>query len=598
MIIQNLSQGTPEWHEYRAKHFNASEAPAMLGVSPYKTRNDLLKQMATGIAPEVDEFTQSLFDDGHRFEDLSRQHAEKIIGSDLYPVTGSEGRLSASFDGLTMNRKIVWEHKTLNNEIRQATCAAELGIHLRVQMEQQLMLANAEKCLFMATKWNKDTGVLLEEVHHWYESDPELRTRLIQGWTQFAVDLENYAPVHIDEKPEAKAVIELPALFLQAEGKVVSSNLEAFGKALQEHLKETRELVYLTDQDFADAESRAKLYRETCKKIDLAEDAMLAQTGGIDEARRLLSLWREDLRVTALQIEKDCKKNKESKQLSIISDAKTAFASFIAELQSSIAPITLQHTTPNFADAIKGKRLFSAMTDAVQTMLANAKIEYNQVATAIAANLNWFKAHDEYRFLFNDLQTIVYKKSDDFQLLVTSRISEHKKREAEKLEAQREQLRIEAEAKAKADIQREQALINEKAAEAERKAAADLKAAQDKLNAEAEAQRIAAAKLAADQLAFEQAKQEAPALPVQPIKVATAEIVNIAESKNEAPTLTLGKIGARLGFALTADFLRGLGFEPAARERGATLYRESDWTNICSTLIDHIEGARNQQQAA
>lgn len=578
MQIQNLIQGSPEWIAYRANHFNASDAPAMLGVSPYKTRNDLLKEMATGITPEVDAFTQALFDKGHRFESLARSIAEEIIGDDLYPVTGSEGKLSASYDGLTANRKVCFEHKSLNKDILAATCASDLGIHLHVQMEQQIMIAEADKCLFMASEWD-DQGNLIQEVHHWYFPNAELRERLVQGWCQFAEDLKNFVPVEIDEKPEGKAAIELPALFLQAEGRLVNSNMEAFGAALTAHLEETRKMVYVTDQDFADADKRAKLYRETCEKLTLTKQAMLAQTVSIDEAFRMIDTWHEDLRTTALQIEKDCKKNKESKQLSIITDAKAEFSTFIAELQTGISPITLSYTMPQFAEAIKGKRLFSAMTDAVQTMLANAKIEHSQVASGISTNLNWFKEHEEYRFLFNDLQSIVYKKSDDFQLLVTSRIAEHKQREADKLEAQRAQIRLEEEAKA----------------------AAELQAAQDKIAAEAEAQRIAAEKLAADQLAVEQEKQAIAAQAAQPVKVAApviAEVVSITESKNEAPTLTLGKIGQRLGFALTADFLRSIGFEPAARERGATLYRESDWTKICSTLIAHIEGARNQQQAA
>ena len=53
MQIVNVQQGTPEWFEHRAQSLNASDAPAMMGVSPYKTRSQLIKEMATGITPEV-----------------------------------------------------------------------------------------------------------------------------------------------------------------------------------------------------------------------------------------------------------------------------------------------------------------------------------------------------------------------------------------------------------------------------------------------------------------------------------------------------------------------------------------------------------------
>ena len=101
MKTHNLTQGSPEWLAYRATHFNASDAPAMLGCSPHKTRTELMHEMHTGLTPEVDAATQRIFDDGHRFEALARPLAEAIIGEELYPVVGSLGKLSASFDFLS-----------------------------------------------------------------------------------------------------------------------------------------------------------------------------------------------------------------------------------------------------------------------------------------------------------------------------------------------------------------------------------------------------------------------------------------------------------------------------------------------------------------
>ena len=59
MITHNLVQGTPQWHAYRAAHDNASDAPAMMGVSSYKTRDQLIAERATGIVPEVDAATRT-----------------------------------------------------------------------------------------------------------------------------------------------------------------------------------------------------------------------------------------------------------------------------------------------------------------------------------------------------------------------------------------------------------------------------------------------------------------------------------------------------------------------------------------------------------
>ena len=55
MITHNVKQGSKEWHEFRARHFAASDAPAMMGVSPHKTRSELLREKATGEVRAVSE---------------------------------------------------------------------------------------------------------------------------------------------------------------------------------------------------------------------------------------------------------------------------------------------------------------------------------------------------------------------------------------------------------------------------------------------------------------------------------------------------------------------------------------------------------------
>jgi predicted phage-related endonuclease len=137
----------------------------MLGVSPYKTRAALLRELATGIGAEVDAATQQRFDDGHRFEALARPLAEQIIGEELYACVGVDGRYSASFDGLTLMGETAWEHKTLSESLREAILRAEAGEDItgadlpemyRAQMEHQCMVSDAQRVLFMATRWEGD----------------------------------------------------------------------------------------------------------------------------------------------------------------------------------------------------------------------------------------------------------------------------------------------------------------------------------------------------------------------------------------------------------------------------------------------------------
>ena len=50
--IVKLVQGSPEWHEHRRNHRNASETPAVLGVSPWTTPFQLW-QIKTGRAIKI-----------------------------------------------------------------------------------------------------------------------------------------------------------------------------------------------------------------------------------------------------------------------------------------------------------------------------------------------------------------------------------------------------------------------------------------------------------------------------------------------------------------------------------------------------------------
>ena len=68
MQTHDIIQGTPEWRAHRAAYYNASDAPAMMGCSPYKTRAALVQQIATGIEPEHDAATLQRFANGHKYE--------------------------------------------------------------------------------------------------------------------------------------------------------------------------------------------------------------------------------------------------------------------------------------------------------------------------------------------------------------------------------------------------------------------------------------------------------------------------------------------------------------------------------------------------
>jgi putative phage-type endonuclease len=184
MKIVNLTQNTPEWSKYRQDFRNASDAPAMMGVSKYKSRDKLIADLVDGVKKPAKKL-QALFDLGHETEALARPVAELILGCSLQPyVVNDGGYISASLDGSVEDFSVIWEHKMLNDRIRRCK---ELDIDYRVQMEQQLYVTGAKKCLFLATKW--DGIEIVDSRAMFYYPDMVLRERILEGWKIFNKDL-------------------------------------------------------------------------------------------------------------------------------------------------------------------------------------------------------------------------------------------------------------------------------------------------------------------------------------------------------------------------------------------------------------------------
>jgi putative phage-type endonuclease len=448
-ITHDVQQGTTAWHALRAQHYTASEAAAMLGVSKYQSRADLLRQKATGIAPDVSDSQQRIFDRGHTAEADARPIAVEIIGEELYPCTVTRAvdgmPLLASCDGITLDDKILWEHKLINQELRQGK---ELDIHYRVQIEQQLLVTGAETCLFMASDGTEEDCVYV-----WYDTDPELRQRIIDGWEQFDEDLKNYQHVEPEILPVGTAPDTLPALRIELTGMVTSSNLDLFKTAALELISGVNTDLQ-TAQDFADAEKAIKWAKEVESKLTASKDHAISQTASIDELFRALDEIKETARTTRLTLEKLVKQRKESLKIEIVTGAKNKLRAHIDAINKTLQGVSMPEIIADFAGAIRGKKNLDSMRDAVDTELARSKIEANNVADKMRLNLIAL-ADAGKEPLFPDRQLLVMKEPDDLAAIIKSRIADHEKSEVDRLEKEREKIRAEEETKARANAEAE-----------------------------------------------------------------------------------------------------------------------------------------------
>ncbi|XJC77655.1 YqaJ viral recombinase family protein [Delftia tsuruhatensis] len=575
MQIVNLTQGSAAWHQHRAQHWNASDAPAMMGCSSYKTRSELVRELATGIAPEADAATERRFADGHRFEALARPLAEEIIGEELSPCVGTEGKLSASFDGLTFMNDVGFEHKSLNDRLRAAMVegctGADLPLQYQVQMEQQAAVAGCERILFMATKWAPD-GTLLEQLHCWYTPNPELRAQILAGWEQLTLEVAAYVPADTSAAPVvAEPVDSLPTLAVQMHGSLqVVNNLPAFGDALRSFIDKMVPKP-ATDQEFADAEAECRMLKDAEKALDAGEASALAQIEDVELFRRTVADLRNLARSTRLAREKLVAAEKDSRKAQIVASAQANLDQHIAALnQQRLGANWIPRVAGGFAEAIRGKKSLDNMRDAIAVVLTNAKADANALAGRLEANRQHLRQDDgDWIALFADFAAVGGKAPEDFQALAALRIGQHRQAEAKRLEAERARIRQE-------EQQRADAEAREKLAQANAQAQAGI--------AEGREAGALSAPLLDDLSATACHVHDSgvAALDTQQA-ISTAQASSAAAApaaEDSSATITLGQLNAQLeqeGLAVkvSAATLELLGL-PYRKERGAVLVLVSD----------------------
>ena len=638
MELHELIQGSPEWLAYRRSMRNASDSAAMMGVSPHKTRSQLLHEVWLGMQPEVSEYQQTVvLDPGHQFERLALPLAEEIVGESLYPVVGSlEGtNLSASFDGLNFSETLHFEHKRLSNVLRECMpCWGEnenvsLPLYHQIQVNQQFMVAKtSEACLFMASEWT-DEGKLIEERHCWAYPDKALQSRIEAGWRQFDADLAVYKPAKAEPaKLVGASMSSLPALRVLVHGEVTDTNVEEWATIARAVLGSINRTLN-TDQDFADAKEAVKWCERQEASLKAAKEHALSQTESIDKLFKTIDAIMAETAAIRLEQDKLVKRREGERKTELVGESVAAFHAFVAELNEGLAPYRLPTIAADFPAQIKGKRSFSSMKDALDTELARAKIEATNTANAMRVNIRKLETQAaDFMFLFNDARDLIQKDSEAAEAIIGGRITTHLAEVERKANAERERIRAEEQAKAEAAafVKAVEILRQEREAQEARDHAAkvdadrveaeaaaerrrqDEEARREREQAEADLQKLGQAGApVADEPTPSQRHAETiysntsvlDALPgIRPgdtssqildkIQSAVADVAATLAA-DEPATVSLGKIAECLGFRLDEAFIvEKLGIPWRKKDKSARLWSAGDYNLIRAALIKHL----------
>lgn len=443
----SFQQGSDEWLEHRYRHYNASEAKAMLG---FGGRIELLDFKKTGISKEFDKYTEEvIFPNGHKFEAWARPIAAKFGGEKLIQasltkrVSGLD--LAVSLDGITesaLNNPddpdvgFTWEHKQLNKVLREYLQRGEIPEEYWPQMEQGLLISNTRRCLFTASLWDEKRMQCLEIHHVWYERSKENVMKLVNGWKQFDEDLQNHV---VQEKPVEvighAPTMTLPAVNFQIQGRVLASNVDDI-QAQAKKILDAINLTPSTDQEFADSEKMVQFCSEIESRMNAAEELALGQTGDIDALINAFRSIKESFRQKRLTLSNAVKTKKEQIKTDLVMEHAEAYREHVYELTERLQPDCMPNMIPpDFGNTIKGLKSITSMREKLNAALADAKIQANSVADLVAKNRK-FLEETGHGHLVPDFNVVGHKSLDDFKGLVAVRLQAYEADQLKKKQAE------------------------------------------------------------------------------------------------------------------------------------------------------------------
>ena len=139
--IVNMTQGTPEWLDWRRQGIGASEAPAIMGENPWKTPKNLLKEKIEGSKSRPNAAMLR----GIALEPEARESYENVVGVKVPPVCIQSNEyewLRASLDGLSEDGHLVVEIKCGESVYKKSASTGKVPRYYFGQLQHILAITH------------------------------------------------------------------------------------------------------------------------------------------------------------------------------------------------------------------------------------------------------------------------------------------------------------------------------------------------------------------------------------------------------------------------------------------------------------------------
>ncbi|MCE5319423.1 MAG: YqaJ viral recombinase family protein [Parachlamydia sp.] len=194
MKIINLEQNTPEWLEFRRGKIGASDAPIIMGVSPYRTAYELYLDKTEGITQAKNEAMKR----GSFLEDDARRQLklDLRLSGDIGPaVLQSEEHeeFIASLDCFTPETGFMSEIKCPNEADHLMAVAGKIPEKYYPQLQHQMYVAGASSNIYYSYRQGQGVFVVCPR-------DNEYIAKLVQKEMEFIENVRAGIPPALSDK--------------------------------------------------------------------------------------------------------------------------------------------------------------------------------------------------------------------------------------------------------------------------------------------------------------------------------------------------------------------------------------------------------------
>ena len=170
-------QNTAAWFAWRANGIGASEAPAIMGTSKFRTAYELFRlRRGIGPPPPPNPYLDRIRARGHQLEPIARRSYERHTGTTVTPIIAESSSfpfIRASFDGYNAFDAIPVEIKCPGDTAHALAMKGIVPPEYVDQVQQQIFVAEAQFAHYYS--FDGEKGVLLKVPRNQKRIDQILR---------------------------------------------------------------------------------------------------------------------------------------------------------------------------------------------------------------------------------------------------------------------------------------------------------------------------------------------------------------------------------------------------------------------------------------